>query len=196
MLTQPVQTHKHTILFQRVWHWASKASEVFKSQPARAEGLNLHQPFIDIQPEAKLQQEIKDIIDELDMMLHVYKKQREVMRRFCKHVEHILDPEGRWKDGTMYDAGRERDANVLSEQSQPVALDDAERQRRKQEAAERQRKKAEAAERCKQLYWFRLQSRELLSEVDDRIDELEGLKQAAQSTAQSVSYIFFFVHAK
>ncbi|KAK4237256.1 hypothetical protein C8A03DRAFT_34787 [Achaetomium macrosporum] len=170
-------THKHTILFQRVWHWASKASEVFNSKTARAEGLNLHQPFIDIQPEAKLQQEIKDIIDELDMMLHIYKKQREVMRRFCKHVEHILDPDGRWKEGDMYDMNHEQAGNASSEQSQTVSPEDA----------ERQRKKDEAAEKCKQLYWFRMQSRELLSEVDDRIDELEGLKQAAQSTAQSVN---------
>lgn len=37
------------------------------------------------------------------------------------------------------------------------------------------------------LDWFRMQAQDLQSEVGDRIDELEGLRESAKSTAQSVS---------
>lgn len=41
-------------------------------------------------------------------------------------------------------------------------------------------------EKREQFDWFRIQAFDLLSEVTDRIDELEGLKKSAESTAQSV----------
>ncbi len=131
--------------------------------------------LLDIRAEGKLQREIKDILDELDIMLHIYKKQREVMRRFCKHVEHILDPERRWKEGApcgppMPPPNATTAQNQSDEKAQQQAI-----------------RKAEQAERRDQLLWFRLQSRELLADVDDRIDEIEGLRKAADSTAQSVS---------
>ncbi|KAL2128341.1 hypothetical protein VTI74DRAFT_9302 [Chaetomium olivicolor] len=147
-------THKHTISFQRVWHWTSKASSMYRAKSKHVDSSELHIPLLDINPEGKLQREIKDIIDELDIMLHIYKQQREVIKRFCKHVEHILDPEGKWKEGVFFD-----------QQAQP----------------------GERSEGQGQLLWFRMQSRELLDEVDDRIGELEGLRKAAESTAQSVN---------
>lgn len=129
-------------------------------------------PLLDVHVEGKLQREIKDILDELDMMIHVYKQQREVMRRFCKHVEHILDPEGRWKEGMIRDKPDDRAPPA------PTTASAA--------AREREWEQEEQDERREQLYWFRIQARELLSDVDGRMDELAGLRKAAESSAQNV----------
>lgn len=129
-------------------------------------------PLLDIHPEGKLQREVKDIIDELDIMIHVHKKQREVIKRFCKHVEHILDPDGRWKEGAVqHDRGTSRRAHSTTENME---------------------KYIKMEEKRDQLLWFRMQSQELLAEVDDRLDELEGLKKGAESTAQSVSLTSYY----
>ncbi|KAK4186519.1 hypothetical protein QBC35DRAFT_554014 [Podospora australis] len=157
-------TNQHTISFQHVWHWTQKASDIYRSKSKYVSSSELHVPLLDIHPEGKLQREIKDIIDELDIMIHVHKKQREVIRRFCKHVEHILDPEGRWKEG------------AVDYHSKPLSS-----------PSDNPQKIAEREEKRDQLAWFRMQSQELLSEVDDRLDELEGLKKGAESTAKSVN---------
>jgi len=164
------QTNKHTISFEHVWHWTQKASEVYRSKTKVDEASDLHVPLLDIYPEGKLQREVKDILDELDIMLSITRRQREIIRRFCRHVENILDPEGHWRSGL--DPGSPRDTG---EQQARDAKD-------KEEA-----KRQDKARRKNHLDWFRRQSPDLLCEVDDRIDELEGLKEAAKSTAQSVS---------
>ncbi len=112
----------------------------------------MHVPLLDINPEGKLQREIKDIIDELDIMININKKNQGIIRRFAKKVEHIMDPEGRFKEKKTTED-----------------------------------KKAE--EQWNKLNWFRVKVEDLLSDVSDRIDELEGLKKSAESTAQSVSPI-------
>lgn len=172
------QTNQHTISFQHVWHWTQKASAVYRSKSKFVDSSDLHVPLLDIHPEGKLQREVKDIIDELDIMINVHKKQKEVIRRFCKHVERILDPEGRWPDGADHHdqqphlrAPPNTNNNTFSGPSFSA---------RYEESAKRK-------ERRDQLCWFRMQSHELLAEVDDRLDELEGLKKGAESTATSVS---------
>jgi hypothetical protein len=169
-----MQTNKHTISFQHLWHWTETASKVYRSTSKYIDSFQLHMPLLDIHPEGKLQREVKDIIEELDIMLHIHKKQREIIRRFCKHVENILDPEGQWKDSNSERA----DALGASLHSSVPKLNGGIRRR----VSESDTRKG------KQLDWFRLQSRELLSDVDDRIDELEGLRRGAESTAQSVSF--------
>ncbi|KAK3906126.1 hypothetical protein C8A05DRAFT_12118 [Staphylotrichum tortipilum] len=158
--------YDQTVSSQRFWNWASDASGAYHSKFKDPESVHMHRALLDIHTEGRLQRQIKDIIDELDMMLHVYKKQREVMRRFCRNVEQILDPEGRWKQGAMRDM-------------------DHHDQLDKQQAAEL----AELAEKREQLFWFRSRSEELLSDVDDRIEELDGLRRGAETTSRSINDI-------
>ncbi|KAK4175046.1 hypothetical protein QBC36DRAFT_332283 [Triangularia setosa] len=161
-------TNQHTISFQHVWHWTQKASKIYRSRSKYIDSSDLHVPLLDIHPEGKLQREVKDIIDELDIMIHVHRKQREVTKRFCKHVEHILDPDGQWREGTdQYD-------QRMPPRVPNNTIDNLEKYQKRKE-------------RHDQLLWFRMQSQELLAEVDDRLDELEGLKKGAESTAQSVN---------
>lgn len=130
---------------------------------------------------------MKDILDELDIMLHVHRKQRDLIRRFYKHVEHILDPEGRANGN---DFKEENSANLTADEryhnykgfpfpGDPEAGPNRDRSRT------REQERARIIKR-QQLVWFRIQYQELLSEVGDRIEELEGLRSAAKSTADSV----------
>lgn len=98
------------------------------------------------------------------------------MKRFRRHVEHILDPKNRWsgdcfieEDTTESSQKPPGNASARSGKSDEQTGTDDEETRREQ------------------LGWFRVQYQELLSEVKDRIDELEGLRAGAKSTADSVS---------
>jgi hypothetical protein len=202
------QTNKHTISFQHVWHWTQKASKVYRSKPEHNETSDLHVPLLDIHPEGKLQREVKDILDELDIMINITRRQRELIRRFCRHVENILDPDGRWRHGSEdqshgvvddeeptgdetangFSTGR-RAVNSVS-QSPGVDGDGAATGKRpasEEEQAKEEAEKSDKSRRKKHLEWFRMQSQDLLCEVGDRIEELEGLRESAKSTAQSVS---------
>ncbi|KAK3493367.1 hypothetical protein B0T13DRAFT_403311 [Neurospora crassa] len=173
-------TNQHTISFQHVWHWTQEASKIYRARSKYVSSANLHVSLLDINPEGKLQREVKDILDELDIMLHVHKRQRDIMKRFRRHVEHILDSKNQWSGDCFTDEDTSEpsrrqpgNANVRSggngkSEEQP-GIDNEETRRRKQ------------------LGWFRIQYQELLSEVNDRIDELEGLRAGAKSTADSVN---------
>lgn len=107
-------------------------------------------------------------------MLHVHRKQRDLTRQFYKHVEHILDPEGRTINNDFKENDDERYRNF---KNLPLPEETAER--------------AKIIKR-QQLVWFRIQYQELFSEVTDRIEELEGFRSAAKSTADSVSHSLMF----
>jgi hypothetical protein len=143
-------------------------------------------PLLDIHPEGKLQREVKDILDELDIMISITRRQRELIRRFCKHVENILDPEGLWRHGSddqshvtivnddLNDENRTVPEGIQAPKAKPPS----------------DGKKGDRDRRKNHLDWFRMQSQDLLCEVGDRIDELEGLRESAKSTAQSVSIVW------
>jgi len=195
-----------------VWHWTQKASNVYRSKPRHDEASDLHVPLLDIHPEGKLQREIKDILDELDIMISITRRQRELIRRFCKHVENILDPEGRWRHGSEDQSlttpmdecddnegkgeaapspkGKSRSPDARA-QGGTESDEDAEAQKanKAKEKTRREEERLDRITRKKHLEWFRMQSQDLLFDVSDRIDELEGLRESARSTAQSVSGI-------
>lgn len=103
------------------------------------------------------------------------------MKRFRRHVEHILDPKNRWSG----DCFIEEDT---LEPSRKPSGNASVRSGSNGKSEEQPGTDDEETRRRKQLGWFRVQYQELLSEVNDRIDELEGLRAGAKSTADSVSY--------
>ncbi|KAK3396852.1 hypothetical protein B0T20DRAFT_244041 [Sordaria brevicollis] len=180
-------TNQHTISFQHVWHWTQKASEIYRARSKYVDSSELHVPLLDINPEGKLQREVKDILDELDIMLHVHRKQRDLIRRFYKHVEHILDPEGRANGNDFKEdyANPTADERYRNYKGFPFP-GEAEAEPNRDRSRTREQERAKMIKR-QQLVWFRIQYQELLSEVTDRIEELEGLRSAAKSTADSVN---------
>ncbi|KAK0613539.1 hypothetical protein B0T14DRAFT_499008 [Immersiella caudata] len=192
-----------------VWHWTQKASKVYRSKPEHNETQDLHVPLLDIHPEGKLQREVKDILDELDIMINITRRQRELIKRFCRHVENILDPEGRWRHGSEDQSHGVAEDDEFKEKetanastTTPRMGDSANQGSRAkgatqslsgkgvandEEKAKQEEEKRDKSRRKKHLEWFRMQSQDLLCEVGDRIEELEGLRESAKSTAQSVN---------
>lgn len=183
-LTSP-QNNKSTIGFQHLWHWTEKAGKIYRSKMKHVEALDLHVPLLDIHPEGKLQREIKDIIDELDMMIHVIKKQKEVIKRFYKHVDHIFNPNGPRQTSFGHAAEQRR----KSRQSWG-SLDDSQERRRDSAFVSNENQTSDDELRKQQFDSFHVQAQELLEEVGDRMEELEDLKRNAESTAQGVSAEF------
>lgn len=173
-------TNLHTISFQHVWHWTQEASKIYRARSKYVNSSDLHVSLLDINPEGKLQREVKDILDELDIMLHVHKRQRDIMKRYRRHVEHILDPKNRLSGDGFVDED-------TSEPSRKSSGNASMRSGRNSTSDEQLATDEEETRRREQLGWFRVQYQELLSEVNDRIDELEGLRAGAKSTADSVN---------
>lgn len=172
--------------FEFLWHWTEKAGKIYRSKIKYFDALDLHVPLLDIHPEGKLQREIRDIIDELDMMIHVSKKQKEVIKRFSKHVEHILNPKGLLQ--TNFGRATEPWASPRSSRSEEWRDISTERRQERAASPSNDHQGGNYDElRAQQFMSFHVQYQELLEEVNGRMEELEDLKRNAESTAQSVS---------
>lgn len=137
-------------------------------------------PLLNINPEGVLQREIKDIIDELDIMLHITHQQKAVIRKFKKDVEHLIDREGTWKDKSA--AVPAAPVNADGDENSPKKDNNSDTESH----MERERKYEKEEKRRVDFLWFENSVEELLCDVDDRIEELEGLKKSAGSTSESV----------
>lgn len=82
-----------TVAFERLWRRTKHARNVYRSHSAGT-GFRLHVPLLDTKPEGELEREINDVVEELGIMIHIHKTQKDVFRQFVSHVEHILDPAG------------------------------------------------------------------------------------------------------
>lgn len=120
--------------------------------------------LLNVTPEAELQREIRDIIDELDIILHIANQQKEMVTRFVKFAKQITE------------------SDLTSQRDSTRALDD--------EFAAIPGHVQQSKETVKLLEQqqsaFNTHSDDLLSEIDDRIKELSALKTSAESTAENV----------
>jgi hypothetical protein len=141
--------------------------------------------LLNVDAEAQLQREIRDIIDELEIMIHIIKQQEDVITRFAKISLEILNPDE--KSGTsmnakplvriMHSDGSWSDIEVKPK----TAVDEptqAIRGNKPHTGHSPDRLKREA---------FDKRAADLLSEIAGRIKELEGLKKSSETTAQNAS---------
>ncbi|KAI0006728.1 hypothetical protein F4779DRAFT_549192 [Xylariaceae sp. FL0662B] len=166
--------HKQTTAFERLWRWTDQASKIYRSN-GHGDTSELHVPLLDINPEGKLEREIKDIIEELDIMIHITKTHKEILAKFVANAESILDPYGTFGDNDKRAMNGRRlwnksfvDANNNSSSSQ----------RHPGEEATDDKRNA--------YIWFKLNADERIANVVERIEELEELRSSAVSTAISV----------
>jgi hypothetical protein len=185
-------TEKYTISFQRLWQWIEQGPAM--SDPRRSKQENsgdsaFHLALMDIQMEGKLQREVNDILDELNIMIGITKRQKELIQRFCEHVADILDPERLWSSGSLdrYYMGLVDDDSEEETDTPPQNGTETYQIEQNRKQARGREKLRDEKRRKNHFNWFRLQSQDLLLEVRDRIDQLEGLRESAKSTAQSVS---------
>lgn len=111
--------------------------------------------LLDVTPEAELQREIRDIIDELDIMLHIVGQQEEVIKRFIKFADEVLETNSAKSPGQVASASPVDVRSIVADQ----------------------------------IKSFNSRKQDLISEVEDRIEELQGLKASALSTAENVGLI-------
>lgn len=152
------QTNKQAIAFKHLWQLSERLTGIYQSGIEDKIDPALILALLNVTPEAELQREIRDIIDELDIILHIAKQQNEMISRFVKLASQIIDA-----DVKRYEDGGRTTLNPLNERR--TTLDRLNQQQRA----------------------FKTHSEDLLSETKDRIDELSGLKISAESTAQNVS---------
>jgi hypothetical protein len=85
--------HRQTLAFNRLWSWTRDARKIYRSQ-AYTDTTELHVPLLDINPEGHLEREIEDIIEELDIMLHIANINKDIIKSFIEQAENILNPDG------------------------------------------------------------------------------------------------------
>jgi hypothetical protein len=121
-----------------------------------------------------LSREIKDILDELHIMLNIKSKQQRVLKDFRKHVEYILAPEV----AIAKDMGTARVKTV-------TALKTPDTQKIEKEMMDGQALKAE-----KDAKWTMELATRLSADLDDRVVDLNYLKESAEHTEKAVGYLF------
>lgn len=168
--TDQIQNNKQTISFHHLWDWTVKLSNLATRRNIGTDMTAFVAPLLNISTEGELQQEIKDVIDELDIMIYINTQQREVMKKFVKEVGHLLNP------------NPTEQGNLSPMQTSPThPTSPAWPPGRPGETDHKKR--------LDDYRWFKRNSGELVDDVEDRIAELEGLKRSAESTSTSVSLL-------
>lgn len=164
--------HKQTAAFERLWNWTKVASDVYRSRNTFWGQFEV--PLLDINPEGKLEREIKDIIEELDIMLHVAKCHRTVLKQYVHNANHMLDPYGK------YGHAHKKIPSSLA------LYNKTHRQQMGQPKLQGKYKGKEKAAEQHDYNWFKLNADELTEAVEGRIKELSELRATAVATAESV----------
>ncbi|KAG6363933.1 hypothetical protein INS49_009036 [Diaporthe citri] len=84
--------HQQTDAFERLWRWTERASKMYRRLPGGGVLSELHIPLLDINPEGKLEKEIKDIVEELGIMTYIKKAEKDVLQSFVDNARQILNP--------------------------------------------------------------------------------------------------------
>jgi hypothetical protein len=179
-----MQANKQNILFQHLSHWTEQAAKVYCKRLGAGSLAKLHTSLLNINPESNLQRDIKGIISELDIMLHIVTQQKEIFKRFRRNAEHIiLAHHGQVPRAgsitTLEDIKRRTSASSYTQGFQ--------------EALEEFKRSLLSESRPAEWSWFDVQASELAAGFHDRIEELENLKTSAQSIAESVGTLSFML---
>lgn len=176
--------HQQTDAFERLWRWTERASKMYRRLPGGGVLSELHIPLLDINPEGKLEKEIKDIVEELGIMTYIKKAEKDVLQSFVDNARQILNP------------GDAAEVQKRPETPSVTKLDDYFSHQRGYDARSRTSTPAvqhlpssrEADRAAHAAYqWFCKNAIELLKRVDQRIAQLEELERSAKSTAEMVS---------
>jgi hypothetical protein len=138
-------------------------------------------PLLNITHEGRLQREIRDIIDELDIMIHIVRQQEEVIRQYISKVQDMPQvKETEINSSVQPPAVEEIKFNsngtwtrVINKPSRQATGDQV---REWEETIRRQQHKS-----------FEKNANMLVAKVADTIRELEDLRESADMAAQNVS---------
>ncbi|KAH6847617.1 hypothetical protein B0I37DRAFT_375478 [Chaetomium sp. MPI-CAGE-AT-0009] len=157
-------TYKQTAAFDQFLIYTHLASRDYKRQRHVSTDNSSQNHLLNINPEGELLKEVKDIMDELHIMMRIKEQQQGVMESFVKHIRRVLTPLARAHRPTV---PAPWDAAAL-ELNSPYTDDVAHfREEDQRQSAKRTLTKADM----------------LLQDVDERIEELRALLQNARNTS-------------
>ncbi|KAK8075607.1 hypothetical protein PG997_010270 [Apiospora hydei] len=161
--------NRQQFLFKQFWQWATKIERKIQAEGNSADvkvPLNLF-------TEGMLIRELKDMIEELGIMIHTMRTQRDVVRAYIANAERVLDPLNDFRSNTqrIY-VSRHRKRNPLSGALEEI---DGDNEEEKQRAAQEDR-----------FYRFRSHADECSAKIRARVESLEGLREATNAGVESV----------
>jgi hypothetical protein len=169
------------VAYAHFWDTTEKVSNLYKFNNPDEDVEDKAKSLLDINPEGELLREIKDILDELHIMLNIKSKQQRVFKQFKKHIEYMIAP-GLAQSKEIGTAKQKKvlgDTDNEDSDSQEEDLTD-EKKKVKREGNE----KAERDAR-----WTLEFALDLSTGLDDRIADLNNLKESAEHTERAVSFL-------
>jgi hypothetical protein len=139
-------------------------------------------PLLDLQPENELQREIRDIVNELEIIKYITVQQREIIGSFIKKAREILLLSER--------ASKRKKTKGVKFKIVEISGGTIKLEGKQEEEEEEEEEETIKTER--EIFQYRVESFDqkadaLLSDVQSQIKELEGLIDSAKSCATSVS---------
>ena len=185
-----LQNNRTTIYYDHVWDITRRLSKVYKDNIIVDNVEEQAKSLLDINPEGDLSREIKDVLDELHIMLNIKSKQQRVLKDFQKHIKYILAPElaiaedigtARVQTVTALKIpDNQKRASANGDTDQTEDQDDT-RGTREKTAMDLQALKAEKDAKWTMEFVIRLSA-----DLNNRVDDLNHLKESAEHTEKAV----------
>lgn len=142
----------------------------------------MQEALLDINPEGELLREIKDILDELFIMTQIKTQERSVARTFVKHVRQRLRPTPFLAGNSSIYSGSEA-VTIIDQYGRPRRLPSFSQQIRGRPSIQIDDYRPESEE----YNLTTTGAEELLESIDNQLQELQYLKDAAENTSLAVS---------
>ncbi len=172
------QTDKHTHYFHNLRDWVDHAGVVYLSN-GKLSVDELKKPFLGIHDEGKLQKEIKDIIEELDIMTFIAQRQKNMVEEFIRNTKRVLCPVESQIDWRLTSDNAPSAHGSLSGSQLPKGKGVAQ--------SPPTQSKDETQASSTKFERFKTNSDDLMRKIDRHIEELDRLKHGAEATSSSVS---------
>ncbi|KAI8631550.1 hypothetical protein F5Y19DRAFT_473222 [Xylariaceae sp. FL1651] len=179
---------RKTEAFAKLRKWTDEARVIYRSR-GYIDTSKLHVPLLDIYPEGQLEREIEDIIEELDIMLHISTTHCDILRNFVSEAENILDPEGQFRNRDSNKQQWMFTVQLLREvgHDQMSLVEDSLQVENKTSAIPSDKKKLSSDERDYQC--FKRRANDLQDKFSEHIKELGKLRKTAKDTADDVLHL-------
>ncbi len=162
-------TYKQTAAFDQFLIYTHLAGRDYKRQRYVSSDNSTQNHLLNINPEGELLKEVKDIIDELHIMMRIKEQQQTVMEGFVKHIRRVLTPLVRSRRPPTSQASAAWDLALGASLDPDNPYTDTREDHRRQ-SAKRTLARAD----------------NLLLDLGERIAELRALLQNSQNTAATV----------
>lgn len=179
------KAQKQTMYFHHLWYWAGELANASTKKSSLVDLSLLHTALLNITAEGQLQRETKDIIEELRIMIYIVRKQKEVIKRFKRHAEGLLDHDGCFKNDGFNDWRDSR--NTLTTRMNEITQTDNGEDESTESNFTRGLPDNGSDSQHGKWKTFRANADELLEDTDERLDELETLHRNAEDVCKDVS---------